>query len=858
MAAIELAKVWSEIAPLLKDRISIIPVRDKDDEHRKAKTPFGTSWKEFQTRCATEGELYSAMEHYDTTAVAIVSGVVSGNLECIDVDTKYYPGIDATLLADINKFYPTLFPRLRIHKTPSGGFHILYRILEHAPDGNIKLAGRMKTDAELESERGLGKKNPVKSVNFLETRGEGGYFLCPPSLGYSVHQENPIPLLTWEERCSLINLCRSYDEVVKLAPAPRATKAQDSIYTTNPFEDYNFRCDPVQLMESQGWSFLKENNRFIWFTRPGKDKGVSASFNREKRVFMVFTSSTDLEPRGYNPATLFAEFSHGGDKKKAFRELTEMGYGQVKRNVEQSIIKKAVINGSSSIPNNFSSEAKEQFVQLQEEFSEQHPHGTFWEYDDNGKMQISREDFLHVSRELGFRSYKQDVVQINGKFVDRIDVMDFFNNMKEYIREEEATVYKDICNAYEKFIQSSGKFIMDNRLDRFDDSNCIQDSVDCCYKFYNNLAIKITCNGIEKVKYDKIDELVWSDSLLGRDYPDDDTPSSTLYRDFLKNATGSDGNDNVKDYVRNIIGYLTHNYKSESAGYITVLQEMVDDPKKGGGSGKNIFGNILREMTSVCTVPGAMVQFNEKFLQAWNRQRVFFLADIPKRIDWSFLKEQTTGYGLLKKLYRNEEEVDPEDMPKILINTNFSYEDSDGGLLRRIRPIEFTDYYTRMGGVDVVHGKMFPSGFTKEDWKGFDCFVLECIQYHLQQKGKVEMVELSKVGWEKKFYNQFGQKTYEFFSDNIINWAQSDYVEVSKFQKDYDDYVASDLKEKYKLSQIKLNAALREFCERHSIQLQQSIPKRVPDVGTKRVHIFKGNIDKFIYSSDDEADEFPF
>src|SRR5690606_23960338 len=121
----------------------------------------------------------------------IVSGVVSGNLECIDVDTKYYPGIDATLLADINKFYPTLFPRLRIHKTPSGGFHILYRILEHAPDGNIKLAGRMKTDAELEKERGLGKKNPAKSVNFLETRGEGGYFLCPPSLGYSVHQDNP-------------------------------------------------------------------------------------------------------------------------------------------------------------------------------------------------------------------------------------------------------------------------------------------------------------------------------------------------------------------------------------------------------------------------------------------------------------------------------------------------------------------------------------------------------------------------------------------------------------------------------------------------------------------------------------------
>ena len=179
----------------------------------------------------------------------------------------------------------------------------------------------------------------------------------------------------------------------------------------------------------------------------------------------------------------------------------------------------------------------------------------------------------------------------------------------------------------------------------------------------------------------------------------------------------------------------------------------------------------------------------------------------------------------LKKLYKNEEEIRPEDMPKILINTNFSYEDTDGGLRRRIRPVEFTDYYTRHGGVDAVHNKMFPSGFTKEDWKGFDDFVISSIQYHLQQGGKVELVELSNIGWDKKFSNQFGEKTLEFFKDNISQWLRLDYVEVATFQRQYDEYVAGELKEKYKLSQKTLSNAVREFCERHVLNFEQSKAK---------------------------------
>ncbi|MCL7987758.1 bifunctional DNA primase/polymerase [Sphingobacterium sp. lm-10] len=851
--AVELANIWAEILPLVKDGVSLIAVREKEEKGRPAKTPYGF-WTEYQKRRADESELWHILESHDTNAIAAVCGVISGNLECIDIDSKYYPGIDAQLLADINKFYPHLYTRLRIHRTPSGGYHIVYRISDRAPEGNQKLAGRPTTQAEQQAQRDRGAKRPSKTVNFLETRGEGGYFLYPPSMGYAVVQDMPIPIVTWEERCSLINLCRTYDEVVRIAPMPKPTQSQESYYTTNPFEDYNYRCDPLELMQSQGWSFLRENQRFIWFTRPDKTDGVSASWNKEKRVFYVFTTSTDLEAtRGYNPATLLAEFTFDGDKKKAFRWLIDQGFGKVKRAVEQSIIKKAAINGTAAIPANFSSEAQEEFIQLQDQYSKQHPHGIFWEYDDKGKFVISRQAFLYVAKELGFRLYKSGAVQINGSFVMRITLIEFFKLMKEYIQEEEANVYDDICDAYEKFIQASGKFILDSRLEQFEDADCVQDSSDVCYKFYNNVAVRITASSITPIEYDKIDGFIWADKMLSRNYQKDAT-ASDLYERYLKNATGIDDSGKVKDYVRNIIGFLCHDYNSPISLYAIILTEMVNDPRKGGGSGKNIFVNLLKNFIGVSTASGAMIKWDDKFYAVWNdASRIYFIPDIPRKINWEFIKS-TIEDPYINKKYKGEYSVNIQDSPKVVFNTNYSYEDSDGGLHRRFRPIEFTDYYTVNGGVDVVHGKLFPDGFDSAEWKGFDDFVLGSIKYHLSQGCKIERIDLSDNGWEKKFTIQYGEKTLEFISDNISTWLASEYVEVSNFQKSYDDYVATELKEKYKLSQRTLNSAVREFCERHEITFDQSVVKKITHT-TKRVHVFKGEFKCVIETS---GEEYPF
>jgi hypothetical protein len=173
---------WTPIKWLLENGISIIPVRDKPQGDYVAKTPY-TGWKKYQTEIISMPVLWEQMDKHKTTAVAIICGKVSGNLEIIDIDVKYKPGVDASIFMTIKEIYPELFARLRIHKTPSGGYHILYRTSTGTIPGNKKLAGRHKTEAE------IAVQEKPKTVNFIETRGEGGYALAPPSMNYTVFQE---------------------------------------------------------------------------------------------------------------------------------------------------------------------------------------------------------------------------------------------------------------------------------------------------------------------------------------------------------------------------------------------------------------------------------------------------------------------------------------------------------------------------------------------------------------------------------------------------------------------------------------------------------------------------------------------
>ena len=130
------------------------------------KRPAVGAWRTWAKRLPTDIEVEAWFSN-GHDGMCLVAGAVSGNLECIDFDCggEAYPKWAETVDRDV-------LSSLVVEKTPSGGRHVVYRC-EGTVEGNQKLA---------QGRRG------GRLATLIETRGEGGLFLCAQTEGYVLLQ----------------------------------------------------------------------------------------------------------------------------------------------------------------------------------------------------------------------------------------------------------------------------------------------------------------------------------------------------------------------------------------------------------------------------------------------------------------------------------------------------------------------------------------------------------------------------------------------------------------------------------------------------------------------------------------------
>ena len=279
------------------------------------------AWQKFQLRLPEPREIE---EMFPAARCCVVCGSVSGNLEILDFDSH-----GAAFEPFLKKIPYQLARRLMTEQTPSGGFHVIYRC-ENPVGKNQKLA-----------------LDPTSRKVLIETRGEGGLFLCSPSDGYSLTQGSwdSVPVLSDAERALMIEAARSCQSSVvscQLDNTKLETEAlktdnfkttQDASSPKSPADDFSARGDVRALLREAGWRLFTTKADGEEWTRPGKTSGCSATLRKMEdgtEIFYVFSSSVpEFEPgKGYNPFQVYACLKCQGDMSRAAVELLRLGYGE--------------------------------------------------------------------------------------------------------------------------------------------------------------------------------------------------------------------------------------------------------------------------------------------------------------------------------------------------------------------------------------------------------------------------------------------------------------------------------------------------------------------------------------------------
>jgi putative DNA primase/helicase len=261
---------------------------------------------EWQNLASVDDDLITTWwERWPDDGVGIACGAASGII-VVDVDVADGK-VGLRTLRDLETRHDEL-PETYTVRTPTGGWHYYFRFDPERPLGNGKLGAD------------------------IDTRGEGGQVLAPPTLhpivgtSYVVTQDVPLADLP-EWAYDILLPAKTTEQPMDARPTIANERANDG-----PADRYNEATTWEQLLTADGWAehHVDEHGVHHW-TRPGKDKkeGASATTMWKGKDFLkVFTSSVaGLEQgRAYSRFGYYAATRHGGDLSAAATQLLSEGF----------------------------------------------------------------------------------------------------------------------------------------------------------------------------------------------------------------------------------------------------------------------------------------------------------------------------------------------------------------------------------------------------------------------------------------------------------------------------------------------------------------------------------------------------
>jgi hypothetical protein len=303
--------------------LSVFPVKTDG-----SKTPAIVGWREYATRSPTRAELARWFDRPDPHGIGITGGPASGNLVVLDFEGKD-PDPFARWSEKLTTEDHLFLARCPLVRTPSGGRHAYLRLPESA--------------------KGAKYARDADGGCLIEARGSQHFVVAPGSppachktgRPYTVERAGwldgrpaePVPVevfFRWTCYAAELNeyVRPQPDRVVGDRPVAVATGDR-------PGDHFNARVPWEAILARHGWRAFRQSGDVIFWTRPGKPAGVSATTGFCKGdtagdLLFVFTSSAPpFEPdTAYSRFAAYTLLEHRGDFAAATRALVLAGYGR--------------------------------------------------------------------------------------------------------------------------------------------------------------------------------------------------------------------------------------------------------------------------------------------------------------------------------------------------------------------------------------------------------------------------------------------------------------------------------------------------------------------------------------------------
>lgn len=433
----------------------------------------------------------------------------------------------------------------------------------------------------------------------------------------------------------------------------------------------------------------------------------------------------------------------------------------------------------------------------------------FWQYDHNGKIKLTIHAFKFWLEQNNFMKYfptNSGTFQFIKKEQNLIEITDE-NRIKDFTLDDLINRTDVGYGPYDFMAGNVGYFNM-RFLSFLKSADVVikSDTQDACYLYFKNCAVEVKDNSIKEIDYLDLDGYVWKNQIIDRDYVEADHHDSE-FRKFIWLVSGQDVNK--YNTFKSVVGYLLHSYKTSANNKAIIFNDETISDNPNGGSGKGLFWNALSKMKKVSMIDGKTFDFGKSFpYQTISTDcQLLVFDDVKKNFNFEALFSVITEGLTIEYKGQDAIKIPVEKSPKILITTNYTVGGVGGSFDRRKFEIEMSSYFNSTNTPLDEFGHLLFDGWDEAEWSRFDNFMIQCVQYFLQN-GLVEneFNNLHLRKFIKATCFEFYEWTKELNSAFTLNTRHSKKEYYDKLLEDYADL-------KRWLSQKRFKSMLEEYAK---------------------------------------------